>query len=99
MKKEIALALAVGIAIGLSGCAGVVEAINGGVTMDATIVEQNIVDKYAEDSIAVTVECPDPFVAKVGESRNCLVTADDGSTAMAKVTVENSQGAFTWVAE
>lgn len=99
MKKAFVLALAVGVTLGVTGCAGVVEAINGGVTMDANIVEQNIIDKYAEDSIDVTVECPDPFVAKVGESRNCLVTADDGSTAMAKVTVENSEGAFTWVAE
>jgi hypothetical protein len=82
-----------------SGCAKLLENLGGGVTMDPSIIEQNISDKYAESSVNVTVECPDPFVAKVGESRNCLVTDDYGTTAMAKVTIENSEGAFTWVAE
>jgi hypothetical protein len=68
-----------------------------GVTIDSPLLESNIVATYADNDIAVTAECPDPFVARPGESRNCLVTDDYGTTAIIKVSVENTNGDFTWV--
>jgi hypothetical protein len=85
--------------LSLTGCAGVLAQLSGEVQMDPSIIEQNIIDKYSEDGITVTVDCPDPFSAKPGDSRNCLVTDDAGNTAMAVVTVENREGTFTWVVE
>lgn len=99
LRKVVSVATVMCLAFSFAGCSKLIETINGGVTMDANIIEQNIQDKYAETLVEVTVECPDPFVAKVGESRNCLVTDTFGTTAIAKVTVENSEGTFTWVVE
>ena len=71
-----------------------------GVDMDVAEIEANIVSTYADDGVSVTVDCPDPFVARPGETRNCLVTENTfGIQVMAKVTVENANGTFTWVAE
>ena len=98
--KLIKIAIVAGLGLSLSGCSGVVAALNGGVTIDGPAVEADIESSVLEQQgISVTVECPDPFVAKPGESRNCLVTAEDGTTAMAKVSVENSEGDITWVIE
>ncbi|CAB4547284.1 MAG: DUF4333 domain-containing protein [Actinobacteria bacterium] len=98
-RKVAGLALIITLAASTAGCAKLLENLGGGVNMDPNIIEQNIIDTYAKSSVNVSVECPDPFVAKVGESRNCLVTDEYGTTAMAKVTVENADGVFTWVAE
>lgn len=70
-----------------------------GVTIDAGQVEQNIISTYGDQGISVTAECPDPFVARPGETRNCLVTDEFGTKAMAVVTVENTNGDITWVAQ
>jgi hypothetical protein len=67
-----------------------------GVTINSPLLESNIVAKYAENGISVTADCPDPFVARPGESRNCLVTDDYGTTAIVKVSVENTNGDVTW---
>jgi hypothetical protein len=101
MRTKLIIAASLSVAaLSLSGCAEVSSILSGGVTIDSAKVEENIADTYWEnDAIFVVVDCPEPFVAKPGESRNCLVTAEDGSTAMAKVTVENSAGDITWVAE
>ena len=99
MKKVFVAAGLVIVGLSFTGCSTVMSQLSGEVQMDPDIIEQNIIDKYAEDGMTVTVECPDPFSAKPGESRNCLITDDMGNTAMAAVTVENREGAFTWVAE
>ena len=99
LKKITVAGLVLTLGLSTSGCSQILETLGGGVVMDPYLVEQNIIATYANDGVSVTVECPDPFVAKVGESRNCLVTDDYGETAMAKVTVENREGYFTWVAE
>ena len=99
MKRIFVVAGIVAASLSLSGCAAVLSQLSGEVQMDPSIIEQNIIDKYAEDGITVTVDCPDPFSAKPGDSRNCLVTDDSGQTAMAVVTVENREGTFTWVVQ
>jgi hypothetical protein len=98
--KILKLSLLAALGLSLTACSGLVEAVNGGVTIDGAAVEANIEAGILEQQgINVMVECPSPFVAKPGESRNCLVTAEDGTTAMAKVSVENSEGDITWVIE
>ena len=67
-----------------------------GVTIDVSSLESNIESTYAENGISVIADCPDPFVARPGESRNCLVTDDWGTTAIIKVSVENTNGDVTW---
>lgn len=72
----------------------------GGVALDSALIEENIRTEYSNNGYDVSVECPDPMSGKVGEKRNCLVTnVIDGTKAMAVVTIENAQGAITWVAE
>ena len=71
-----------------------------GVTMDSAFVESNIESSYADQGLSVTVVCPDPFIARPGESRDCLVTEDLlGLQVMATVTVSNANGDFSWIAE
>jgi hypothetical protein len=72
----------------------------GGVSLDSALVEQNIKAEYTKNGYDVKVECPDPMGGNVGDKRNCLVTdTGDGSKVMAVVTIENAQGAITWVAQ
>ncbi|MEU7060032.1 DUF4333 domain-containing protein [Streptomyces sp. NPDC046197] len=68
-----------------------------GVSMDTSAVQRQIEQGVQQQTgTAVTVQCPSSVTVRTGESFQCVVTAQDGSTAMATVTVQNSQGEFVW---
>ena len=73
-----------------------VNPVTSEVTLDSAGIEQAIADEYAGMGITATVVCPDPMVAKPGESRNCIATYLLGLTDNVAVTVQNSQGDVTW---
>ncbi|MFF9601720.1 DUF4333 domain-containing protein [Streptomyces sp. NPDC014684] len=58
--------------------------------------KQIATDVQAQTGEAVTVQCPSSATVCTGASFQCVVKAADGSTAIATVTVQNSQGEFIW---
>ncbi|MDH6409055.1 hypothetical protein M2113_000004 [Aurantimicrobium minutum] len=76
-----------------------VNPVTSEVTLDSARIEQAIADDYAGIGVTATVECPDPMVAKPGESRNCIATYLLGLTNNVAVTVQNSQGDVTWAVQ
>jgi hypothetical protein len=70
---------------------------DGGVNLDVALVEQEIENGILDQiGVTVTVDCPDTMQGKPGETRNCIVTASDGSILKAVVTIESSNGDITW---
>jgi hypothetical protein len=68
-----------------------------GVQIDTGSVERSIqtgVQKQLGQS--VTVQCPSSVSVRTGASFQCVVKASDGSSAIANVTVQNSQGEVVW---
>lgn len=76
-----------------------VNPVTSEVTLDSTKLEQAIADDYAEIGITATVECPEPMVAKPGETRNCIATFLLDLTNTVAVTVQNTQGDVTWAVQ
>lgn len=62
---------------------------------------ENGIHSWADENTArggaIKVECPDPVEWRVGETFNCIVTQGKQSVRVV-VTMENDQGATTWVA-
>jgi hypothetical protein len=80
----------------ISACAEVGAVLNGEVILDANRVESGIKDGIKDQSgIDVSVECPDPLSAEVGETRTCLIRYS-GLTEMVDITVQNTDGYFIW---
>ncbi|MGW9022644.1 DUF4333 domain-containing protein [Streptomyces sp. NPDC055722] len=78
------------------GGAGIIEN-TVGVPLDTNAVQQQIAqDVQTQTGEAVTVQCPSSATVRTGASFQCVVKAADGSTALATVTVQNSQGEFIW---
>jgi Domain of unknown function (DUF4333) len=71
--------------------------ISGQVTLSASIVEKNIQDTVKKKTgLTVSVTCPDPLQGKVGDTRQCTVDEPLGLTELVDVTIQNTNGAFTW---
>lgn len=71
--------------------------LDGGVNLDVTLVEQEIENGVLDQAgVSATVDCPDTMQGKPGETRNCIVTASDGTILKAVVTIESSNGDITW---
>lgn len=88
--------VAIVVMFSLFGCAEVGAVLNGEVILDANRVESGIKDGIKDQSgIDVSVECPDPLSAEVGETRTCLVRYS-GFTEMVDITVQNTDGYFIW---
>ncbi|MEW2082360.1 DUF4333 domain-containing protein [Streptomyces sp. NPDC005283] len=78
------------------GGSGIIENTIG-VAIDTGVVERQI-EQGVQNKLgtAVTVQCPSSVTVRTGESFQCVVQASDGSSAIAKVTIQNSQGDFVW---
>jgi hypothetical protein len=83
------------IAIALIANATGKNIVTGELNLDVARVEKAISDSFSP--LAVTVSCPHPMSGKPGDSRNCLVTAQDGSTVLEVVTIENNNGDVTFI--
>lgn len=80
----------------LLGCAEIETVLNGEVLLDVNRVENEIKDGiYDQSGIDVSVECPDPLSAEVGESRTCLIRYS-GLTELVDITVQNTDGYVIW---
>ena len=80
----------------LIGCAEVEAVLSGEVALDVNRVENGIKDGiYDQSGVDVSVECPDPLSAEVGETRTCLIRYS-GLTEMVDITVQNTDGYFIW---
>lgn len=71
--------------------------VTGQVSIDAGKVERNIkVEIKKQAFLDVTVTCPRPFMAKVGETRQCWAKDALGETSFIDVTVQSTSGDITW---
>ena len=71
--------------------------LTGEVTLDATKVEQSIKAEIKKQMfIDVSVTCPHPMAAKVGETRQCWYKSPLISTRFIDVTVQSTTGDITW---
>jgi hypothetical protein len=71
--------------------------LTGEVTLDATKVEQSIKAEIKKQMfIDVTVNCPHPMAAKVGETRQCWYKNSLIGTRFIDVTVQSTTGDITW---
>ena len=71
--------------------------VTGQVSIDAGKVERNIKSEIKKQTLLdVTVTCPRPFMAKVGETRQCWAKDALGQTSFIDVTVQSSAGDITW---
>lgn len=68
----------------------------GAVELDPAIVEHEVEQGYREYGDMVAVDCPDPSIAPVGGTVQCSATYGDGTVAEVVITVENTQGWFSW---
>lgn len=83
-RRRIATALAV-LAIAATGCGA------GAVAQDE--LETGVADQLEEQvGQRPEVDCADDLVAEKGETVRCELTADDGSTIGATVTVDSVDG-------
>lgn len=87
----------------LSGCATLLAGgltPLGQVTLDTPRVEKEIADGiYEQLGVPVVVDCPDLMQGAPGDVRNCIATADDGSTVRVSVSIESIAGDITWFTE
>lgn len=94
MKKTLVSLFA---ALALAGCSEVTAVMNGEVPLDSARIEAQIEDEVsAQIGGPVTVECPDPLSAEVGQTRQCVIEDSYGTTALVDITVQNSDGYITW---
>jgi hypothetical protein len=71
-----------------------------GVRINSAFVESNIESSHADKGMSVTVVCPDQFIARPGESHDSKVSESLlGLEVMASVTVSNTNGDFSWIAQ
>ena len=65
--------------------------------VDIPVVEKSIVDGVAEQvEEDVTASCPDQVDWKTGDTFDCDVEFDDGSTATARVEMADDEGNVNW---
>lgn len=95
--KKIHLLAVATLLVTLSACTEVSSVVNGEVLLDSNKIERSIEEEAGQQlGASVTVECPDPMSAAVGETRQCTIEDEYGSTALVDVTVQNREGYVTW---
>jgi hypothetical protein len=94
-----------GYAIPLAWCAAFAIFVGGflvlpqalGVRIDSDFVEQSIATGIEDRAgISLVVACPEGISVRPGGVFSCTATATDGSQITIDVTVQNTQGDFTW---
>ncbi len=99
MTKKLKISLKIlaplSLLVPLASCSTVAELT--GVTLDVSRVEEMIEDGVLEQGgFSVVATCPDPMVAKVGETRTCSIEDEYGDTELVDVTIQNSEGDVIW---
>lgn len=87
--RKLSLALVLALPFAAAGC----EVSIGGKSVKQADAEKTIAEKLTEQfgTAPTSVECPDDLKAKVDESMECDVTAEEGS-GVAKITVTEVKG-------
>lgn len=73
------------------------SAITSGSVFNRTKVQSDVAQAiYNRTGTRVTVNCPQDPPLSPGSQFQCVATADDGSTAMATITIADTSGDYTW---